>query len=456
MTILTRIGKFSYTSSNFTWSFGGTYSSPVTLNFIGSMAINAPSSLAVAAVSFESATVNVMGRVTSTAALGAIVTLPVPVPPGQTPPRGPVDELIAAGAVLGDARVNFVGYVSSQIVGGGAIGAFSALSDAYVYASGEILSKRGFALRTQAASGDAHSTTNGLVKAGGGECAIMVEGRENSFVLNRAAVHSTGVDVAGILATGRVDLTFSGNRVAALENSNVSVVNSGALKTSGDGIRAEAQGNIEVRNRGSIDADAIGIHLRDIDGHNSVGQASVWQSGFLRGDSGGIVIEGDFAAALVEILGVVNGGEGPAVSTGSGDDILHLGAGARAYGDIFTGEGNDQIRLDCGARAYGVIDTGAGSDEIHLGSNDFIVDSGAGNDILFAGSGYDTFVFQSGEVGNDILYGFNAAQDRLLFDGGIFNICTERRDTLIEWSGGSVRLVDTTARGLEFAVSSTF
>ncbi|WP_137136524.1 hypothetical protein [Rhizobium sp. FKY42] len=269
-----RAGIFNYNANSFLWGFGGTYETATTLNFLGSMTIDAPAALAIAAVSLESATVNVAGTISSTARSGAIVTLPVPVPPGEPQPTGPVDELIAAGAILGDARVTFAGVVRAQIEGGGTIGAFSALADAYVTASGVMISERGFALRTQAAASDAHSVTSGLIEAHGGECAIMVEGRENSFVTNRAAVLTGGDHVDGILATARVDLTFTGDRVAALANSNVTVTNSGTLCTTGDGIRAEAQGTIEIRTDASTPMASASMSATSTVATGSAGRSS--------------------------------------------------------------------------------------------------------------------------------------------------------------------------------------
>jgi hypothetical protein len=173
MASLTRIGSDKLTSNEFVWGFGSTYFDQVNLNFVGSMNITAPSALAVAAVPFTGAHVRVVGNIESSATQGAVVVLPVPVPPGATPPSGPVDELIAAGAVIGDASVDFLGHVHSRIEGGGAIGAFSALANATVNATGHVISDNGFAIRVQAADGDAFSNTSGLIRAGAGECAVM-------------------------------------------------------------------------------------------------------------------------------------------------------------------------------------------------------------------------------------------------------------------------------------------
>lgn len=449
MATFSRSGIFNYKSNSFVWGFGGTYETATTLNFLGSMKIDAPAALAVAAVSLESATVNVTGTISSTARSGAIVTLPVPVPPGEPQPAGPVDELIAAGAILGDARVTFAGSVRSQIEGGGTIGAFSALADAYVTASGVMISEGGFALRTQAAASDAHSVTSGLIEARAGECAIMVEGRENSFVTNRAAVLTGGEHVDGILATARVDLTFSGDRVAALAGSNVTVTNSGALCTTGDGIRAEAQGTIEIRNTGRIDADGIGLHIRDIDGTDGTGRATVHQSGVLEGDTGGIVVTGDFASTSIQVEGLLKGGSGAAILTGASADTVLINAGAKVFGDILTGAGNDEIRLEKGAKVSGLIDAGSGNDIVFLGSAGYVVDGGDGNDLFHAGTGRDAFHYAAGDAGGDQIIGFDVRKDKLAFDVGPVDIRVVGRDTLITWSEGSLRLVGVASPDLD-------
>ncbi|WP_439530092.1 hypothetical protein [Pannonibacter sp.] len=453
MTTYYRTGNFNYKSNSLVWGFGGTYETATTLIFRGSMSIDAPAALAVAAVSFESATVNVTGTISSTARAGAVVTLPVPVPPGKPQPSGPVDELIAAGSVIGDARVTFSGSVHAQIEGGGTIGAFSALADAYVTASGRMVSERGFALRTQAASSDAHSVTSGRIEAGGGECAIMVEGRENSFVTNTASVMTGGDHVDGILATARVDLTFSGDRVAALAGSNVTITNSGSLCTSGDGIRAEAQGTIAIRNTGRIDAGGIGLNVRDIDGSDGIGQAIIHQRGVLEGGTGGIIVTGDFATTAIDVAGVVKGGSGAAISTGASSDSILVRSGTKIFGDILTGAGNDVIRIDKGAQVFGVIDTGSGNDTVFLGNAGYVVNGGAGDDVYYAGSGRDVFRFGAGSGGHDQLMGFDLRRDTLAFDVGPVDIRIDGRDTLIAWSDGSLRLVGVASTDLDLSSS---
>lgn len=440
MTTLNRFGTINLTSNDFTWGFGSTYSEQVNLNFVGYMNINAPSALAVAAVSFTGANVRVVGNIESSATKGAMVVLPVPVPPGVTPPSGPVDELIAAGAVLGDARVDFFGNVHSRIEGGGAIGSFSALANATVNAVGNVVSDSGFAIRVQAAAGDALSNTTGLVRAGGGECAVMVEGRENGYAVNKAAILTTGDDVAGILVTGRVDLTFSGDRVAAISGSNAQAVNSGAIKTSGDGIRAEAQGSVEVRNTGVILSDSVGIHLRDVDGLDSTGVATVVTSGAVIGQQGGIMISGDFASSLVQVSGAVNGGSAQAIWSGASNDIIQLGTNAVCTGDVCTNEGNDVIELLGGAKVLGIIDSGAGNDTLRLGSAGGTITSGDGNDVIYAGQGKDVFSFAAGEFGEDLIFGFTVGEDRLVFETAPVEIRLEGDDTVVQLTGGLVRI----------------
>lgn len=131
---------YSAAADNFVWGLGGVYDEAVDVTYSGIMVIDAPSALAVAAVSLFDVTVDVTGFIFSTADAGAMVDLPLPVAEGETPFSGPVDKLIAAGSLLGDARIAFTGIVQSEIAGSGAIGAFSGMGDALVETGGIVSS----------------------------------------------------------------------------------------------------------------------------------------------------------------------------------------------------------------------------------------------------------------------------------------------------------------------------
>jgi len=61
-----------------------------------------------------------------------------------------------------------------------------------------------------------------------------------------------------------------------------------------------------------------------------------------------------------------------------------------------------------------ILNGGAGNDILYgQGGNDILV-GGAGDDILYGGTGADTFVWNSGDVGNDVIKNFNYNEgDRL-------------------------------------------
>ncbi|MFE8049137.1 Ig-like domain-containing protein [Brenneria goodwinii] len=86
-------------------------------------------------------------------------------------------------------------------------------------------------------------------------------------------------------------------------------------------------------------------------------------------------------------------------SSNGGNDILNGGAG----NDILFGQGgNDTLK------------GGAGNDLLYGGSGDDLLIGGAGNNVLTGGSGADTFKWQAGDVGHDVIKDFNASEgDRI-------------------------------------------
>ncbi|WP_178117605.1 immunoglobulin-like domain-containing protein, partial [Pseudomonas sp. ANT_H14] len=84
---------------------------------------------------------------------------------------------------------------------------------------------------------------------------------------------------------------------------------------------------------------------------------------------------------------------------GAGDDIL-FGQGGDDYLD--GGKGND------------ILLGGTGKDTLLGGEGNDILLGGSGNDILTGGSGADTFVWRSGDIGNDVIKDFKASEgDRI-------------------------------------------
>ncbi|MDP3815961.1 VCBS domain-containing protein, partial [Pseudomonas sp.] len=78
----------------------------------------------------------------------------------------------------------------------------------------------------------------------------------------------------------------------------------------------------------------------------------------------------------------------------------------------FTGgAGNDYISGGAGSDN---INGGAGNDKLDGGTGDDILIGGAGDDILFGGSGADSFVWQAGNTGNDVIKDLNFSEgDRI-------------------------------------------
>lgn len=123
--------------------------------------------------------------------------------------------------------------------------------------------------------GVATPLTSGLILAGAGECAVMNEGGVNGLVTNFGLIHAYGSDMAGILATARIDFTFSGNRQTALAGSSAEVVNHGTVLASGDGVRVEVQGDASVTNDGMISGETAGIRDIDMDARDGSGLAEI-------------------------------------------------------------------------------------------------------------------------------------------------------------------------------------
>lgn len=435
-------GIYFEQSDKFVWGLGGVYKQSIDLSFSGSMMIDAPNSLAVAAVSLLDVSMNVEGNILSSAKAGAIVELPVPVPDGTPPLSGPIDELIAAGSITGNAEIRFSGIVKSKIIGGGAIGAFSGQSSARVEANGIITSENGFAIRTQAGFETATTLTSGYVFAGTGECAVMNEGGLRGLVINKGQIETTGEGTAGILATSRIDFTFSGNRQAALAGSSAEVENHGTIFATGDGIRTEVQGDAVINNTGKIISGASGIRVIDMDGADKAGCAQIESSGAILSDDTAISVDGDFASSLITVSGTVSSSSGTAISTQNSDDTITLQAGAQIFGAIETGAGNDRIIVQDDVALLGQINTGIGDDAVFMGSQGGRVDAGAGNDTLWAGNGCDVFIFSGSQIGNDRIHGFDPLVDQIVLDTEPVSITAVDDDVILTLASGTITLID--------------
>lgn len=152
------------------------------------------------------------------------------------------------------------------------------------------------------------------------------------------------------------------------------------------------------------------------------------------------------AATVITNTGTISGGNGNAISLGSGSDVIYntgtiygavlLGEGANTldstsgaiFGSVTGGNGGNIIRMgSIGA----TVTTGAATDRIWGGAGDDTINSGGGADVLFGGDGYDTINAGSGldsikgEGGGDDMNGgdgsdylFGGDGDDLLDGGG--------------------------------------
>lgn len=120
----------------------------------------------------------------------------------------------------------------------------------------------------------------------------------------------------------------------------------------------------------------------------------------------------------------------------AGRDLLFGNAGA----DLLDG-GEDRDKLFGGA-GQDTLSGGAGDDLLVSGAGGGDLTGGAGRDLLFAGSGADVFYFHTGSD-FDRLRGFDATEDRLVFDGlqaSDVTITERGNQTVLTW-GADDRLV---------------
>jgi Ca2+-binding RTX toxin-like protein len=99
---------------------------------------------------------------------------------------------------------------------------------------------------------------------------------------------------------------------------------------------------------------------------------------------------------------------GQSVSGGAGDDHI---VGTNAGSTLLGGQGSDTLE---GGSGTDTLNGGTGNDYLNSGAGNDILIGGEGDDILFGGSGADTFVWQSGDLGNDVIKDFNSSEgDRI-------------------------------------------
>ena len=112
---------------------------------------------------------------------------------------------------------------------------------------------------------------------------------------------------------------------------------------------------------------------------------------------------------------VVGSSTGNTLITGTGDDNVK---GREGNDTIDTGDGNDGVFGEAGDDTITTgngddwVSGGRGNDTITTGNGDDWVDGGRGNDTIDTGDGNDVIEARAG-YGNDTVYDFDAAKDRL-------------------------------------------
>ncbi len=121
---------------------------------------------------------------------------------------------------------------------------------------------------------------------------------------------------------------------------------------------------------------------------------------------------------------------------GAGNDVLRTGGGNdTARG----GNGRDRILGEAGDdRLFGQ----GGNDRMDGGKGNDLLNGGVGNDRMTGGGGRDTFIFVTGEAGDDLITDFDAARDILAIDlGGLGRasvaVSNDGTDTVVTYGNGA-------------------
>ena len=167
----------------------------------------------------------------------------------------------------------------------------------------------------------------------------------------------------------------------------------------------------------------------------------------------GLESHSPFAADL-RYASVREGGAGAdrLVGTWRDDRLFGLGGDDRIEG----GDGRDLLH---GGAGNDMLLGGAGNDTLLGGAGDDHLVGGLGDDLLSGGTGNDLFDFTAARIGADRVTDFNAGaegHDRLLFAAGSFASADavirafhqDGEDAVLEWSAGSVRLLQTDVASL--------
>jgi Ca2+-binding RTX toxin-like protein len=113
----------------------------------------------------------------------------------------------------------------------------------------------------------------------------------------------------------------------------------------------------------------------------------------------------------------LDGGNGNDTLAGDGgNDALTGGTGNDS---LSGGDGKDTLE---GKNGADYLSSGAGSDSLDGGPGNDTLEGGSGNDTMSGGSGTDWFIYHGREEGEDVVTGFRAGADKLVFSASAFDL----------------------------------
>lgn len=200
----------------------------------------------------------------------------------------------------------------------------------------------GRAARVQAANGVATGRFGDVTAEGANMAGILVTGR------------TANVTIDGVVRTTGSAITASGQTVSVLVKGSVASSSGMGIVATSPGSQAGTQ--VIVERLGSVSGTS-GVTLST----SPAGYAQFANFGAVRGIAGAAVVgsnsaEGDPASFFLFNDGILSGGNGTAVVTGGGTDVLELSEGSRITGLVDLGAGQDALALAHGsAYAAGTV-----------------------------------------------------------------------------------------------------
>ncbi len=143
--------------------------------------------------------------------------------------------------------------------------------------------------------------------------------------------------------------------------------------------------------------------------------------------------------------GIFSGGAGSVFVVGAGASTVTAGAGSAVYA---VGAGSVTVVSNPGAVVYGGSSTGndvfqatSGPEVLWGGSGTDLFLAGTGPDVMISGGGRDVFsLANNGFTGTDVIYGFQAAQDKIALPGfgsQLPQITTAFGDSIVHLQNGA-------------------